>query len=94
MAIYNANIMKNFREVIDMKTLIMFQNKPVPVYFTTDSKQPVQKVLKLLTSALDHKIKPAKGAAKCLNSLISIEIEGSEAILHSKSENDSLALSL
>ena len=76
-----------------MKTLIMFQNKPVPVYFTTDSK-PVQKVLKLLTSALDHKIQTGKRRAKCLNSLISIEIEGSEAILHSKSENDSLALSL
>ncbi|GAB6931387.1 hypothetical protein JCM10914A_53700 [Paenibacillus sp. JCM 10914] len=78
-----------------MKTLIMFQNKPVPVYFTTDSKQPVQKVLKLLTSALEHKIAYGKNALqKCLNSLISIEIEGSEAILHSKSENDSLALSL
>ncbi|OME95308.1 MULTISPECIES: hypothetical protein [Paenibacillus] len=78
-----------------MKTLIMFQNKPVPVYFTTDNKQPVQKVLKLLTSALDHKIQTGKNALqKCLNSLISIEIEGSEAILHSKSENDSLALSL
>ena len=78
-----------------MKTLIMFQNKPVPVYFTTENKQPVQKVLKLLTSALDHKIQNGKKALKkCLNSLISIEIEGSEAILHSKSENDSLALSL
>jgi hypothetical protein len=73
----------------------MFQNRPVPVYFTTDSKQPVQKVLKLLTSALDNKIRNGKKALKkCLNSLISIEIEGSEAILHSKSENDSLALSL
>ena len=45
-----------------MKTLIMFQNKPVPVYFTTDSKQPVQKVLKLLTSALDNKIQTGKKA--------------------------------
>lgn len=78
-----------------MKTLIMFQNKPVPVYFTTENKQPVQKVLKLLTSALENKILNGKKALqKCLNSLISIEIEGSEAILHSKSENDSLALSL
>lgn len=78
-----------------MKALIMFQNKPVPVYFTAENKQPVQKVLKLLTSALDNKIRNGKKALqKCLNSLISIEIEGSEAILHSKSENDSLALSL
>lgn len=43
-----------------MRTLIMFQNRPVPVYFTTDSKQPVQKVLKLLTSALDNKIRNGK----------------------------------
>ncbi|WP_106765962.1 hypothetical protein [Paenibacillus faecalis] len=78
-----------------MKTLIMFQNKAVPVYFTTENKQSVNKVLKLLTNALDHKIRNGKKALqKCLNSLISIEIVGSEAILHSKSENDSLALSL
>jgi hypothetical protein len=51
--------------------------------------------LKLLTSALEYKYYNGKQALqKCLNSLISIEIEGSEAILHSKSEFDSLALSL
>ncbi|AHV97747.1 hypothetical protein [Paenibacillus sabinae] len=78
-----------------MKMLITFQNKLVPVYFTTENKQPTQKVLRLLTSALDLKINKGKNALKkCLNSLISIEIKGSEAILHSFSENDSLALSL
>ncbi|MEF2965091.1 hypothetical protein V3851_04540 [Paenibacillus sp. M1] len=78
-----------------MRILITFQNNQVPVYFNTDTKQPVQRTLKLLTSALENKFSNGKRALKkCLNSLISIEIEGSEAILHSKSEFDSLALSL
>lgn len=78
-----------------MRMLICFQNKQIPVYFKTENNQPVQKILKLLSSTLDNKIQTGKRALKkCLNSLISIEIEGSEAILHSKSENDTLALSL
>lgn len=82
-------------EVIRVKMVINFQNKPIPVYFNTENKQPVQRTMRLLTSALENKIRNGKQALqKCLNSLISIEIEGSEAILHSKSELDSLALSL
>ncbi|ANS74099.1 hypothetical protein AWM70_05510 [Paenibacillus yonginensis] len=78
-----------------MKTVIHFDNKLIPVYFSSENKQPMQRTLKLLTNALDHKIRNGKQALKkCLTSLISIEIEGSEAILHSKSEFDSLALSL
>ncbi|WP_055108360.1 hypothetical protein [Paenibacillus ihumii] len=78
-----------------MRILINFQDNLVPVYFNVDSKQPIQRTLKLLTSALENKFNNGKRALKkCLNSLISIEIEGSEAILHSKSEYDSLALSL
>ncbi|MDQ0090487.1 hypothetical protein J2T12_003910 [Paenibacillus anaericanus] len=78
-----------------MRILINFQNSLVPVYFNIDNKQPIQRTLKLLTSALENKFRNGKQALqKCLNSLISIEIEGSEAILHSKSEFDSLALSL
>ncbi|MNJ69800.1 hypothetical protein [Paenibacillus bouchesdurhonensis] len=78
-----------------MKILINFQDNLVPVYFNVDSKQPIQRTLKLLTNALENKFNNGKQALKkCLNSLISIEIEGSEAILHSKSEYDSLALSL
>ena len=78
-----------------MKIVINFENKLVPVYFSTENKQPVQRTLKLLTSALEHKIRNGKHALqKCLSSLISIEIEGSEAILHSRSELDTLALSL
>jgi hypothetical protein len=78
-----------------VKMVIQFENKNIPVYFSSENKQPIQRTLKLLTSALDHKIRNGKHALqKCLHSLISIEIEGSEAILHSKSEFDSLALSL
>ncbi|MEC0373443.1 hypothetical protein P9847_06785 [Paenibacillus chibensis] len=78
-----------------MRMLISFQNKLVPVYFTTENKQSVQKIMKLLSGTLENKIQYGKRALKkCLDSLISIEIEGSEAILHSKSENDTLALSL
>jgi hypothetical protein len=78
-----------------MTMLITFQNKLVPVYFSNDSKLPVQKTLRLLSNTLELKIQSGKRALKrCLESLISIEIEGSEAILHSKSEDDTLALSL
>lgn len=78
-----------------MKIIINFQNNPVPVYLDVESKQPVQRTLKLLTIALENKLRNGKQALKkCLTTLISIEIEGSEAILHSKSEFDSLALSL
>ncbi|AWB44409.1 hypothetical protein DCC85_09335 [Paenibacillus sp. CAA11] len=78
-----------------MRIVINFQNNLVPVYFSSENKQPVQRTLKLLTTALENKFRNGKNALKkCLNTLISIEIEGSEAILHSKSEFDSLALSL
>ncbi|MFB5673705.1 hypothetical protein ACE3NQ_12795 [Paenibacillus terreus] len=78
-----------------MRTLITFQNKRIPVYINQENKQPVQKTLRLLSSTLENKIATGKRALqKCLNSLISIEIVGCEAILHSVSENDSLALSL
>jgi len=78
-----------------VRTLITFQDKSIPVYFNQENKQPVQKTLRLLSSALEHKISNGKRALqKCLHSLISIEIVGGEAILHSRSENDSLALSL
>ncbi|MNW23488.1 hypothetical protein D3C74_01910 [compost metagenome] len=78
-----------------MKTLITFQDKKIPVYFAQENKQPMQKTLKLLSNTLENKISTGKRTLqKYLNSLISIEIVGSEAILHSINENDSLALSL
>ncbi|MDO7905724.1 hypothetical protein Q5741_04765 [Paenibacillus sp. JX-17] len=78
-----------------MRMLITFQNKKIPVYFNAENKQPVQKTLKLLSSTLEKKISHGKRALKtCLSSLISIEIVGCEAILHTVRENDTLALSL
>lgn len=73
------------------KQLINFQNKTIPVFYTSMNK----KTLTALMTALDTKMKSGKKAIKqCLESLISIEIIGCEAILHSKRESDSLALSL
>jgi hypothetical protein len=74
-----------------MKMFITIHNKPVPVY--SDEKN--KKKFNLLKSALEAKV--TKGRAtlkKCLDSIISIEIVGCEAILHSLNERDSLALSL
>jgi len=73
--------------------LINFQNQRIPVYYSGD--KPPKKALDLLMTTLENKLANGKSAIKrCLNSLISIEIEGSEAILHSKREQDTLALSL
>jgi hypothetical protein len=48
-----------------------------------------------LLQTLETKFETGKSAMKkCLASLISIEIDGGEAILHSFREEDSLALSL
>ncbi|OWA37984.1 hypothetical protein CDO73_24745 [Saccharibacillus sp. O23] len=76
-------------------TTITVQEKLVPVYIDAENTQPAQKMLRLLTSALDNKLTNGKRALKnCISSLISIEIVGSEAILHSYRESDTLALSL
>ena len=76
-----------------MKTIyIDFQNRKIPVFCTTVSHK---NTFALLTDALNRKLTSGKRAIKtCLDSLISIEIIGSEAILHSKREYDTLALSL
>lgn len=75
-----------------MKTLIRFQNKLIPVY-VINATSP--KSFKVLLQTLETKFETGKTAMKrCLLSLISIEIDGGEAILHSLNEEDSLALSL
>ncbi len=75
-----------------MIVMIHFQNKKVPVY-SDDTNE--KKKLGLLKAALEHKLIKGKKAIKtCLNSLISIEIIGSEAILHAHNERDTLVLSL
>ncbi|EGL16097.1 3-dehydroquinate dehydratase [Paenibacillus chitinolyticus] len=74
-----------------MKTIIVFNNQKIPVFYTEASK----KALSLLKIALEAKWNNGKRAVKtCLENLISIEIEGTEAILHSRRESDTLALSL
>jgi hypothetical protein len=74
-----------------MRMFITVQNKTVPVF--SDEKN--KKKFNLLKSALESKVTKGRKAIKqCLDSLISIEIIGCEAILHSLNERDSLALSL
>ncbi|MED4602064.1 3-dehydroquinate dehydratase [Paenibacillus validus] len=74
-----------------MKVFVNFQNKQIPVFADNLNK----KTLKLLRAALDKKVETGRNALqKCLQTLISIEVVGCEAILHSFNERDSLALSL
>lgn len=77
-----------------MKILITLHNKKIPVYFSTYNKA-TQKAINNLLVILNKKVKHSKKALKnCLDNLISIEIQGCEAILHSLRESDTLALSL
>ncbi len=74
-----------------MKTTLLFQNKAIPVYLTDTNKQAIEK----LSTILNRKLTTGKNALKkCLLSLISVEIIGSEATLHSLSERDTLTISL
>lgn len=76
-----------------MTMLIQFHNKRIPVYFKSGKSS--KKAIALLLEALEQKINNGKAAVKkCLDSLISIEIDGCEAILHAIRESDTLALSL
>jgi hypothetical protein len=74
-----------------MRTTLLFQNKMIPVYMTDTQKGAVDK----LADVLNRKLTTGKNAIKkCLSSLISVEIVGSEATLHSLHERDSLTISL
>jgi hypothetical protein len=78
-------------EVKMMKTMLIFQNKTIPVYLTDTNKQAIEK----LTAVLNRKLTTGKNALKtCIKSLISVEIVGSEATLHSYFERDTLTISL
>lgn len=77
--------------VLGMKVFVTIQNKEIPVFADSLNK----KTLKLLKTALDKKVQTGRRTLKkCLQTLISIEVVGCEAILHSLNEKDSLALSL
>ncbi|TVY09679.1 3-dehydroquinate dehydratase [Paenibacillus cremeus] len=74
-----------------MKAFVTIQNKQIPVFADSLNK----KTLKLLKSALDKKVEKGRKVMKqSLQSLISIEVVGCEAILHALNERDSVALSL
>ncbi len=75
-----------------MRTYIQIHNRKVPVY--SDEPQGTKK-LKLLLTALESKaIHGRRIIRHSLDTLISIEIVESEAILHTVNERDSIALSL
>ena len=74
-----------------MKTMLLFQNKTIPVYLTATNRQAIDK----LSTVLNRKLTTGKNALKkCISSLISVEIIGSEATLHSLYERDTLTISL
>lgn len=75
-----------------MRTLISFQNKNIPVYI---AEQNNKKALDKLGEVLNLKLVTGKNALKsCIRSLISVEISGSEATLHTINEKDTLTISL
>ncbi|MFX3632113.1 MAG: 3-dehydroquinate dehydratase [Candidatus Pristimantibacillus sp.] len=74
-----------------MKTMILFNNNTIPVYLVDTNKKAIDK----LYDVLNHKLTSGKNALKnCIKSLISVEIVGSEATLHSYYEKDTLTISL
>jgi hypothetical protein len=76
-----------------MKIMIVFCGNQIPVYLDTNTRQPKTegKLAEVLQLKLMHSKRLVK---KFLESLDSIEIEGSDAILYSKNGSDTLALSL
>ncbi|GLX65961.1 3-dehydroquinate dehydratase [Paenibacillus glycanilyticus] len=74
-----------------MKTMILFNNRTIPVYLADTNKKSIEK----LSDVLNRKLTTGKNALKnCIKSLISVEINGSEATLHSLYEKDTLTISL
>lgn len=74
-----------------MTVQLYFQEKLIPVYMNEMNKKAMRK----LEAVLNKKWTTGKNAIKqCLSSLISIEIVGSEATLHSYFEHQTLTISL
>lgn len=72
--------------------MILFQNKNIPVYF---NEQNNKKALDKLAEVLNRKLVTGKNALRsCIRTLISVEISGSEATLHTINEKDTLTISL
>jgi hypothetical protein len=71
--------------------MIVFQNQNIPVYLYDNNTKALDK----LTAILNRKLETGKKALqRCLRSLISVEISGSEATLHARNEMDTLTISL
>lgn len=74
-----------------MKTMLLFNDQTIPVYLVDTNKKAIDK----LSDVLNRKLTTGKNALKnCIKSLISVEIVGSEATLHSYYEKDTLTISL
>lgn len=73
------------------KIMIEFQDHRIPVYYTENKSKAVA----VLASVLERKWKSGRGLVqRFLRTLDSVEIEGSEAILYSTRERETLAISL
>lgn len=75
-----------------MRTFISLQDRSIPVYLhETNNKKALEK----LGEVLNRKLRTGKAALRrCIQSLISVEIIGSEATLHAINEKDTLTISL
>jgi hypothetical protein len=75
-----------------MRTFISLHDRPIPVYMQDTNPK---KALELLGETLNRKLQTGKAALRrCIQSLISIEIVGSEATLHAINEHDTRTISL
>lgn len=75
-----------------MRTFISLQDRPIPVYVHDANPK---KALEALGEVLNRKLATGKAALRrCIQSLISIEIVGSEATLHAMREHDTRTISL
>jgi len=75
-----------------MRTFISLHDRPIPVYMHDTNPK---KALDALVDVLNRKLSTGKAALRrCIQSLISIEIVGSEATLHAMHEHDTRTISL
>jgi|HigsolmetaAR203D_1030402.scaffolds.fasta_scaffold02123_11 hypothetical protein len=75
-----------------MRTFISLHDRPIPVYMQDTNPK---KALEALGEVLNRKLATGRAALRrCIQSLISIEIIGSEATLHALREHDTRTISL
>jgi len=75
-----------------MRMFISLHDRPIPVYVQDANPK---KALDALVETLDRKLRTGKAALRrCIQSLISVEIVGSEATLHAMREHDTRTISL